>query len=121
MAQLELEILGELPLGLTEDLLQKWIKTCKYPYKAVALEVRFVEPEEMQFLNRMYRKKDESTDILEFPTATATKNEPVVHLGSIVVSPKDHYRKLGHDSTLEDWQELFEHGVKNLLEYHRRI
>ena len=121
MVQVELEILGELPQEFSRETLEGWIKTYKYPYKAVMLEVRFVEPGEMRSLNRTYRKKDESTDILEFPTATATKNEPVVHLGSIVVSPKDHYRKLGHDSTIKDWQELFEHGVKNLLEYHRRI
>ncbi len=118
---MELEILGELPLGVTEDLLQKWIKTYKYPYESVALEVRFVEPEEIQFLNRMYRKKDESTDILEFPTATATKNEPVVHLGSIVVSPTDHYRKLGHDSSQKEWKALIEHGLGNLVIYHEQI
>jgi rRNA maturation RNase YbeY len=121
MAQVELEILGELPQEFSREKLEGWIKTYKYPYKAVTLEIRFVEPGEMRNLNRTYRKKDESTDILEFPTATATKNEPVVHLGSIIVSAKDHERKLGHESSAQDWEELLEHGVGNLIEHHTQL
>jgi len=121
MAQLELEILGEIPEGLTEAMIAGWMKSACRSFPAVQLEVRFVEPGEMRNLNRTYRTKDESTDILEFPTATATKNEPVVHLGSIIVSAKDHYRKLGHDSSQKEWKALIEHGLGNLVIYHEQI
>ena len=121
MAQFELEIVGALPGGLTRELIQRALGTVRHSHAAIAVEIKFVEPEEMRYLNQTYRKKDESTDILEFPTATATRNEPVVHLGSIVVSATDHLRTLGLDSTLDDWKELLIHGVKNLLHYHRRM
>lgn len=138
MAQVELEILGELPQELPQKTLESWIKTYSYPYQAVALEVRFIKPEEMQLLNRLYRQKDESTDILEFPTATAAKNEPIVHLGSIVISAPDHYRKLGlsrsgitrlaskrvkadHDSSPAEWKALIRHGIGNLVKYHEHV
>ena len=72
----------------------------------------------MRDLNRRYRNRDKTTDVLSFPSGLPVQQEPR-HLGDIVISaPKARAQavEIGHDMDKE-LRFLVLHGVLHLLGY----
>lgn len=89
-----------------------------------AMEILVTDDEEMRTLNRTYRNKDATTDVLSLPTAIDSEQGRVVPetgeptmLGTIVISLPQATRQIGHfGPTLEDeLLGLAEHGLRHLL------
>jgi probable rRNA maturation factor len=79
--------------------------------KAQKLEVRFVRSAEMQKLNRAFRGKNKTTDVLSFPSASSTL------LGSIVIDLDTAAEQAGfyQHSLRREICELYVHGLAHLL------
>ncbi len=80
----------------------------KYGLDNCELSLSFVEPEEIQALNRNYRKLDKATSVLSFFQGQATPEKRLL-LGDIVICPIEAKKK---NLSIEF---LIEHGIKNLL------
>jgi probable rRNA maturation factor len=90
--------------------------------------VRLVTDAEMQRLNRRFRKKDKTTDVLSFPSETRTRPRALrertrelrgTFLGDIAISPvvaRRNAKAFGR-TTLEEICVLMLHGVLHLLGY----
>ena len=61
--------------------------------------IRLASPAEMRRLNRIYRGKDETTDVLSFPLltprelSTRSTKRGILHLGDIVINRRDAKKK----------------------------
>ena len=118
---------------------QKWVGRTAEAILSVAraetaeLSVLLVSDRRMRALNRRYRKKDRSTDVLAFPlTATYHSvkrgqiyfprlkiNQSPVLLGDVVISmqtAKRQAKELGH-SLRDEIERLLVHGILHLLGY----
>lgn len=80
----------------------------------------------MKFLNKKYRKLDETTDVLSFPMSE-TGNDPfvappdgILHLGDIVISYPQAREEARQENKLVDDKidELVTHGMLHLLGQH---
>ncbi|AHE67319.1 rRNA maturation RNase YbeY [Legionella oakridgensis] len=109
------------PLPVNDDILIDWAKlalgTCK---DSAELTLRFVEPEEITYLNRTYRHQDKATNVLAFPTNIPTSVEleyPL--LGDVIICPT----VLKEESNAQEkpltahWAHIVIHGVLHLLGY----
>lgn len=79
------------------------------------LSIAFVDPEEIQALNKAYRKKDAPTDVLSFERVSGFKEE----CAEIVVCPQ-YVRWHTQDSRLSLKKELAKaliHGILHVLGY----
>ncbi len=77
------------------------------------IELILTDNEEIQTINRDFRQKDYSTDVLSFPY----EDMPMSPIGSIVISfdyVKDGAKKFGH-SPDDEFTLLFIHGLLHLL------
>lgn len=88
------------------------------------VSLSFVEDEEMRELNRKYRDKDSTTDVLSFPMdgalARSNKALSMRHvLGDIVISIPEALRNAASDGRepLEEIEALLVHGALHLLGY----
>jgi rRNA maturation RNase YbeY len=83
---------------------------------ADSIAVSFVDDDEMRKLNRRYRGRDSSTDVLSFPGDTTPEGR---HLGDIAISVSTARRqaKLGGRSSYREVQGLLLHGVLHCLGY----
>jgi len=103
---------------VTED----FLKSLNIDPDTVNFVVSVVSPDEMRELNRQYRGKDKSTDVLSFPTLNiaagqhpSRENFPLdfnhetgkIELGDIVINERE-----------DNPDFLIEHGLKHLLGYH---
>ena len=85
--------------------------------------VRFVDDTQMRELNRNFRGKDETTDVLSFPTGSGRsfdKNEAGAHmLGDIAISIPKVYEQAEHfgHSKQREFAYLTVHSVLHLLGY----
>ncbi len=119
---IEIDVTGSLPKVLThallEDACQVTLKKVKDRRKALSASVSFVSDAKMQQLNRIYRKKNKSTDVLSFsePQVPALVSA-AQHLGDIFISPV----YVRHEATrrqIEFREELLRvliHGMLHLL------
>ena len=90
----------------------------------VEVSISFVENDEIQKLNKEYRKKDQPTDVLSFPLVERGQLERgqapfEIPLGDIVVSTAkvmEQAREYGH-SYLRELAYLTVHGMFHLLGY----
>jgi probable rRNA maturation factor len=85
------------------------------------VSVRIVDAGEIRALNRDYRGKDQSTNVLSFPAgevAGQPGNEPVL-LGDIVVcaSVVRHESEAQGKATPDHWAHILVHGALHLLGY----
>ncbi|MEK7062077.1 MAG: rRNA maturation RNase YbeY [Patescibacteria group bacterium] len=83
--------------------------------KHFIIDVSIVSRTGIKGLNKKYRQKDETTDVLSFPvfenlSETSKINAPVL-LGEIVICPD-------FVSSENDLLELFEHGLNHLIGKH---
>ena len=85
------------------------------------ISVTFVDNEEIRELNRIYRGKDNVTDVLSFPQYEDPKqsNDPVLLLGDVVICPEIamvQAEEYGHSDERE-LVYLFVHSLYHLLGY----
>ncbi len=118
---IELAFTGRLPAGLRHEDFQeacmKTLRAAKAPLRGI-ISIAFITDEEMRKLNRQYRKKDKSTDVLSFP-------EPEIPgiarqaWGDIFISPT--YVRAEADrrgiALSEEILRMVIHGVLHLLGY----
>lgn len=95
---------------LDEEKIKSWAGNSlkKHGLANVELSLSFVKPEEIQALNRKYRKLDKATSVLTFFQGQATPEKTLL-LGDIVICPIEAEKK---NLSIEF---LIEHGIKNLL------
>jgi len=101
--QIELEFLEKIAKGLTSK----------------DIELIITDNNEIQNINKTYRKIDKATDVLSFPY----EDVPLIPLGTIIIS-KDYVIKiadeLGH-STNDELALLFIHGLLHILGYDHEV
>jgi len=87
--------------------------------KNIYISVSLVSDSDIHSLNKKYRDKDESTDVLSFEIGESMENG-TYHLGDIVVNKDQAQRqaKEYENSFEEEIAELVEHGVLHLLGVH---
>lgn len=95
---------------LDEEKIKSWASNSlkKHGLDNVELSLSFIESEEIQVLNRKYRKLDKATSVLTFFQGQATPEKTLL-LGDIVICPVEAKKK---NLSIEF---LIEHGIKNLL------
>lgn len=95
---------------LDEEKIKSWASNSlkKHGLDNVELSLSFVKPEEIQVLNRKYRKLDKATSVLTFFQGQATPEKTLL-LGDVVICPVEAKKK---NLSIEF---LIEHGIKNLL------
>lgn len=84
----------------------------------VSLAVRFASDREMRRVNRSYRAKDKTTDVLSFPGGARRKQE-ALHLGDLLISVPTARRQAearGHSAEREI-KVLLLHGLLHCLGY----
>jgi len=82
----------------------------------IEVSISFVDNEEIQKLNKTYRKKDSVTDVLSFPQY---ENGPVYCLGDMVISlekAKEQASEYGH-SFIREVIYLTVHSMLHLMGY----
>ena len=87
--------------------------------ESAELSVLVTDDANMQKLNKQYRGKDQSTDVLSFVNSGPTPPGEVKHLGDIVISHDQASRQaqsIGHDLVFE-LRFLTLHGVLHLVGY----
>lgn len=85
------------------------------------LSVLITDDEEIKELNRTYRGKDRSTDVLSFPMGDRIEGRVI--LGDVVISldtAQKQARKLRH-SLEEEVERLLVHGILHLLGYDHEL
>lgn len=84
--------------------------------KADSFAVSFVDDVEMRELNRSFRGRDASTDVLSFPGETTREG---CHLGDVAVSVETARRhaELAGTSSYREVQTLLLHGALHCLGY----
>jgi probable rRNA maturation factor len=85
-----------------------------------SLVVRFVSDREMRQLNRLYRSRDETTDVLSFPGEASPEGR---HLGDVVISVPAGRRQAaaaGH-GIAEELKVLILHGLLHCLGYDHEV
>ncbi len=84
-----------------------------------AVELLLTDAEGIRRLNRDFRNKDASTDVLSFPTADIGHPDLSLPLGSIAINVEHVHeasQRLGH-TPQEEALLLFVHGLLHLLGY----
>lgn len=87
---------------------------------AGSFTVRFIGDRQMRHLNRAYRQRDTTTDVLSFP---GQHDGPEPHLGDVVVSVPTARRQAaaaGHSSRREV-RVLILHGLLHCLGYDHEV
>lgn len=109
------------PLALDEDELTRLASLVLRDYqKDAELTVRFVDPEEITYLNTTYRKKDQPTNVLAFPSELPAEIQlecPL--LGDVIICPDVLLAESKElNKTLEaHWTLILIHGILHLLGY----
>lgn len=90
---------------------------------AVEVSIAIVGDRKMKKLNKEFRDKDGTTNILSFPLSEGTSTQlpsDIVRLGDIVISYPEVIREAARDELLVDERvtELVRHGMLHLLGLH---
>ena len=135
---MKLEISLQVDKGLTPNLENNWLravvrKVIKALGLSVPVEVSLVitDAKKVRQLNKEYRSKDESTDVLAFAMMDSKDEEKsfvtppdgVLHLGEVVISYPQavrQARELGH-SVEQEMACLIVHGILHLLGYDHEL
>ena len=83
------------------------------------IELIITSQDEIKNINKEYRGKDSSTDVLSFPY----EDMPFTPLGSIVISSfhvEEKAKEFGH-STDDEFSLLFIHGLLHILGYDHEV
>lgn len=94
-------------------------------FTPVEVSIAFVGDRKMRSLNKKYRNKDTTTNILEFPLQEGEQTHlptDVTRLGDIVISYPELIRESAEHDMLVDERvdELVRHGMLHLLGIHHQ-
>ena len=109
------------PSRLISNLLKKFPDEYKFNKKKVQITVLLTNNKRIKFLNKKFRKKNKSTDILSFPFFEKKNLKKVIklkkfYLGDIVISYEDFIEK--NKSNYEiSFIKIFIHGFLHLLKF----
>lgn len=87
--------------------------------KGRSVTVSFVADPKMRKLNKVFRCKDSTTDVLSFPFASEKFENNYVFLGDVIISAEQAQKQAGEnkiDIELE-FKQLILHGILHLLGY----
>lgn len=99
---------------------ENWVSaSLESEVKTAEVSLRIVGVEEMRSLNKQYRNKDSSTNILSFPVDIINKNPEFNFLGDLVIcaSVIDSEAKMYNKSLVSRWAHIVVHGCLHLLGY----
>jgi len=125
MSKVQLTIVQEQSVGFSTDvflsLANEVVSDQVVTESTLLLSLVFVGDEKMQTLNKTYRNKDGSTDVLSFPYIT-DYTKPIQEgseLGEIIISVtklQEQASEFKHDN-LSEAKILFIHGLLHILGY----
>ena len=120
---MSIAINNESSFALKEEFLEEYAQLAAYaltqegvPVSAV-LSITLLDEDEIALLNKKYRNKENSTDVLSFPCDDSIKEsgeEPIL-LGDVVVSPAVAERQ--NDDLYAELRLLLVHGILHLIGY----
>ncbi len=121
MHQIDIQVATQARLPFTKIKIKKWANIALSEKKsACEVTLRFVEIEEIRALNNSYRKKDQPTNVLAFPSvALPIAVLDVPFLGDVLICPEVLAQEaLYQQKTLEaHWAHIILHGLLHLLGY----
>lgn len=106
---------------VTDEIICEWVKSSLSNHRNSAeLTLRFVDVTEITSLNRLYRKKNDATNVLAFPADHPSHIElefPL--LGDIIICPAvlKQESQIQEKSLMAHWAHIVIHGVLHLLGY----
>lgn len=84
--------------------------------ESLYFDVIVVDDQQMQKINKQFRKKDKSTDVITFALRDASSSVNTPLLGEIYLAP-DYIQKVSKKSFNEEFILAFIHGILHLLGY----
>lgn len=84
--------------------------------ESLYFDVIVVDDKQMQKINKQFRKKDKSTDVITFALRDASSSVNTPLLGEIYLAP-DYIQKVSKKSFNEEFILAFIHGILHLLGY----
>jgi len=102
------------PASLDVEALEVFAETlCAKVSKGKVFHCRITNDEELQSLNRQFRKKDYATDVLSFPSGEA---DPIGDIAISMNRARAQAKEFGHTAD-EELRVLLLHGLLHLLGY----
>ena len=92
-------------------------KKYQFPYKKISLTLLLSNNKSIKKLNKNFRNKNKSTDVLSFPLSKKIKISKITYIGDIIISydymnkPKSHNLKIFRERVIK----TFIHGFLHLL------
>jgi probable rRNA maturation factor len=121
MIELDIQKACQAPIPVSDDKLEQWVKLALTPHQEQAeLTLRLVDTDEIQTLNKTYRKQDKATNVLAFPSDIPKEillECPL--LGDVIICPtvlEEESVRLEIPLTAH-WAHIVIHGVLHLLGY----
>jgi len=109
------------PIPVSDRMLEQWVGLALTPHQEQAeLTLRLVDADEIQTLNKTYRKQDKPTNVLAFPANLP--DEILLEcplLGDVIICPTVlEEESLALETPLiHHWAHIVIHGVLHLLGY----
>ena len=102
----------------TDAQIRQWVAACLYEDEVAEVSIRLVGNDEMTALNRDYRGKDKTTNVLSFP-ADLPEELGLPLLGDIVVCADVVAREAAEQGKASEahWAHMIVHGMLHLLGY----
>lgn len=113
-----LEITGESGMPPTELMhIAQYICEQEDPQRDYQISLMLVSSIEMQNYNRVYRGKNESTDILSFVSEDLPGHDKPVRLCDIIIDTKQLVKQKGNRTFEDEFRIVLIHGLLHLLGY----
>ena len=84
--------------------------------ESLYFDVIVVDDQQMQKINKQFRKKDKSTDVVTFALRDASSSVNTPLLGELYLAP-DYIQRVSKKSFNEEFILAFIHGILHLLGY----
>lgn len=107
-------------LPVTKKTIKNWIIAVLQSVSAAEVNVRFVDKEEITYLNNQYKNKNTPTNVLAFPSNLPSYiKQKRPFLGDLIIAPDILFQEhLNLNIPLEaHWAHIIIHGVLHLLGY----
>ncbi len=103
--------------GIDEAILERFVRrACRAVKLAGAVDVLITNDREMRALNKRYRSKDGTTDVLSFPSAPGLPGKLAGDLAISADIASGNAKEFGH-TAVEEIKILILHGVLHLAGY----
>jgi len=121
MIEIDIQKACKAPIPISDAILKQWVQQVLTPHqKQAELTLRLVDADEIQTLNKTYRKQDKATNVLAFPSNIPKEillECPL--LGDVIICPvvlEEESVRLETPLTAH-WAHIVIHGVLHLLGY----